>query len=394
MLVGKGTETGASKMINNEDSSFLREVEGRPDSLSGVENEKKDEGSEQSKVISEIEKRFSAIFGEDNKEVKSEAKTKEEPTVEEIIFNAELADSKSIDQLPAETLMAKVLPSDSSKSKTKIPDDKVSTEKWDKIPFTLDKTFTKDAPSNINQNWMETAKSLDENQLLDKSVKKDRQTSSFNSPSDNKLFRQPYDVDSNEEIKEFAPENAASHKITWIALIIVFLILFFMALGFLWFYPEKKNQALQWMVANIPYADKVLTIDNEQKNPDTGKIKFIDVRQRFIRNTSLGRNIRVIEGIVKNNTAVNVSKVKLSGELYDSEGLLLLTSKTSLAGNVLTDDKLENIDEDEIFSALSIAPASNLSEAKIPPMGQVPFMIVFTREPARVFKLIVIPILE
>lgn len=378
-------------MKNNEDSSFLQGVEGHLDGLSGVENEKKDEGTEQSKVISEIEKRFSAIFGEDNKEVKSEAKPKEEPTVEKIIFNAELADSKSIDQLPAETLMAKVLPSD-SKSKTKIPDDKVSTERWGKIPYTLDKTFTKDAQSNINQNWMETAKSLDENQLLDKSIKKDRQTSSFNSPSDNKLFRQPYDVDSNEEIKEFAPENAASHKITWIALIIVFLILFFMALGFLWFYPDKKNQVLQWMVANIPYADKVLTVDNEQKNPDTGKIKFIDVRQRFIKNTSMGRNIRVIEGIVKNNTAANISKVKLFGELYDSEGLLLLTSKTSLAGNVLTDDKLEKLDEDEIFSALSIAPASNLSEAKIPPLGQVPFMIVFTREPARVFKLVVTPV--
>jgi len=380
-------------MKNNEDSSFLQGVEGHLDGLSGVENEKKDEGTEQSKVISEIEKRFSAIFGEDNKEVKSEAKPKEEPTVEKIIFNAELADSKSIDQLPAETLMAKVLPSD-SKSKTKIPDDKVSTERWGKIPYTLDKNFTKDAQSNINQNWMETAKSLDENQLFDKSVKKDRQTSSFNSPSDNKLFRQPYDVDSNEEIKEFAPENAASHKITWIALIIVFLILFFMALGFLWFYPDKKNQVLQWMVANIPYADKVLTVDNEQKNPDTGKIKFIDVRQRFIKNTSMGRNIRVIEGIVKNNTAANISKVKLFGELYDSEGLLLLTSKTSLAGNVLTDDKLEKLDEDEIFSALSIAPASNLSEAKIPPLGQVPFMIVFTREPARVFKLVVTPVSE
>ena len=152
-------------MKNNEDSSFLQGVEGNLDGLSGVENEKKDEGTEQSKVISEIEKRFSAIFGEDNKEVKSEAKPKEEPTVEKIIFNAELADSKSIDQLPAETLMAKVLPSD-SKSKTKIPDDKVSTERWGKIPYTLDKNFTKDAQSNINQNWMETAKSLDENQLF------------------------------------------------------------------------------------------------------------------------------------------------------------------------------------------------------------------------------------
>jgi hypothetical protein len=283
-----------------------------------------------------------------------------------------------------EIFMPGVLPSD-SKSKTKIPDDKIGTGNWEKTPFAKDKTSSKDAQSNKNK---------DEIQLLDKTVKTERQTSSFNSTLDNKSFRQSYDVNSNEEIIEFAPEDVGSHKITWIALIIVFLILFFMAGGFLWFYPEKKNQALQWVVSNIPYADKVLTADNEQSDPDTGKIKFVDVRQRFIRNTSLGRDIRIVEGMVKNNTAANISRVKLLGELYDSEGSLLLTSKTSLAGNVLNDDKLENLDEDKIFSALSIAPASNLSEAKIPSMGQVPFMIVFTREPAKVFKLVVIPASE
>ena len=241
---------------------------------------------------------------------------------------------------------------------------------------------------------METATNADEIQLLDNTIKMERQASSFNFPPDNKSFRQSYDIDSSEETKEIAPEEVTSHKITWIALIIVFLMIFFMAVGFLWFSPEKKNRALQWMVSNIPYADKALTVDDEQKNQDTGKIKVIDVRQRFIRNTSMGRNIRIIEGVVKNNTAANISKVKLSGELYDSEGSLLLTSKTSLAGNVLTDDKLENLDEDKIFSALSIAPASNLSEATIPPMGQVPFMIVFAREPAGVFKLVIIPLLE
>ena len=95
-----------------------------------------------------------------------------------------------------------------------------------------------------------------------------------------------------------------------------------------------------------------------------------------------------------NNTDANISKVKLTGELYDAEGLLLLLSKASIAGNILTDDKLEKLDEDKIFSALSIAPASNLSEARIPPLGQVPFMIVFTREPPKVFKLVIIPVLE
>jgi hypothetical protein len=118
-------------MKNNEDSSFLRGVEGRLDSLFGMDDEKKDdnkgtlginasensstqkieietqpalpvkedEGAEQSNFISEIEKRFNAIFGEDNKEVKSEAKPKEQPTLEEIIAKAEGAENNNTDQV-------------------------------------------------------------------------------------------------------------------------------------------------------------------------------------------------------------------------------------------------------------------------------------------------------
>ena len=506
-------------MKNNEDSSFPQGDEGRVDSLSGAEMNNKGSENDQTKVISEIEKRFSAIFGDDNKELKLEAKTKEQPTVEEIILNAELADIKRYSQSQAEPALPSIAASsplgdikniilsleeeidseilnkydaeinklhalnegnstilgflqilrflgqyirvkgrdsrhasmtllltiyntledvilsedmtDENKRglllddiqsyrewaaqidggndllnlnsekqeldlflssitggevrtvaakepspemrmprdlqsdiqfKTESPDDTINMGKWEKTPFVLDNTYTKNAQSNPKQNWMEIAKSLDEN--------------------------------SNEETKEFEPEDIHSHKITWIALIIVLLILFLIASGFLWFYPEKKNQARQWIALNIPYADKVLTVEGKQKSQDIGKIEFIDVQQRFIRNPSLGRNIRVIEGIVKNKTTAGISKVKLLGELYDAEGLLLLTSQASLAGNVLTDDKLEKLDEDKIFSALSIAPASNLSEAMIPPMGQVPFMIVFTKNPDRVFRLVVIPVFE
>ena len=506
-------------MKNNEDSSPLQGDEGRLDSLSGAEMNKKDSENDQTKVISEIEKRFSAIFGDDNKELKLEAKPKEQPTVEEIILNAELADikrfsqshegpaysnfavsspledikniilsleeeidSEILDKYDAEinklltqnegnstilgflqilrflgryirakgrdsrhasmTLLLTVynsledvilsedmtdenkqglllddiqsyrewaaqidggndllnlnsekqeldlflssipgeearpvgvkesspemrMPQDLQSDiqfKTEFPDDKISMGQLEKTPFVLDNKYTQNTPSNPKQNWMEIAKSLDEN--------------------------------SNEETKEFEPEDISSHKITWIALIIVLIILFLLAAGFLWFYPEKKIQARQWIASHIPYADKILTVEKKQKSQDIGKIEFIDVQQRFIKNPSLGRNIRVIEGMVKNRTTADISKVKLLGELYDAEGLLLLTSQASLAGNVLTDDKLEKLDEDKIFSALSIAPASNLSEARIPPMGQVPFMIVFTREPAKVFKLVVIPVWE
>lgn len=205
---------------------------------------------------------------------------------------------------------------------------------------------------------------------------------------------QYYDAGSSDQTARLEPEEVTSHKITWIALLIVFLVLSITAAGLLWFYPERRNQALRLMVANIPYIDRVFTTGKVQKNPDAGKIKFMDIRHRIIRNAAMGRNIRVVEGIAVNNTAASVSKVKLTGELYGADGSLLMLSKGSIAGNILTDDKLEKLDEEKIFSALSMAPVSSLSEAGNTPLDQIPFMVVFTREPPNVFKLVIIPALE
>ena len=97
-------------MKDNEDTSFLQGVEGRLDSLLGEETQKIDEVTDQSKVISEIEKSFTAIFGDNNKEVKAEVSESNNidevqfipPTVEEIIFKAEQADIQSIKRTPPE----------------------------------------------------------------------------------------------------------------------------------------------------------------------------------------------------------------------------------------------------------------------------------------------------
>ncbi len=85
-------------------------MEGRLDSLVGVETQKKDDVDDQSKVISDIEKSFTAIFGEDNKEIKVEASETNNidevqfrpPTVEEIILKAEQADIQSNKRTPPE----------------------------------------------------------------------------------------------------------------------------------------------------------------------------------------------------------------------------------------------------------------------------------------------------
>ena len=515
-------------MKDSEDTSFLQGVEGRLDSLVGGETQKKEEVTDQSKVISEIEKSFNAIFGDNNKEVKAEPKEQpavEEimskvevsennnpdevqftpPGVEEIILKAEQADIKNFNRTPTELVSPDYVPYSPLTDIKSI----IESLEWDISDGTLDRLdaelsklhalheenstilgflqilrflgrYIRVRGSGSNRAAIALLLSVYDNledvilseemtvenkhAMLLEDIRKYREwsdlvdgvnellnvksekaeldlflssiageklppTTAFYTPDEtfrtgelesersskskipdydevntakwdkipsainNDFDKQSYD-DSNKKAEKFESEEVTSHKITWIALIIVFLILSIAATGFLWFYPERKNQTLRWIVYNIPYTDRVFTVEKTQKNLDTDKIIFINVRQRFIRNTSMVRNIRVVEGIVINNTAAMISKVKLTGELYDAEGLLLLLSKASLAGNVLSDDKLENLDEDKIFSALSIAPTSNLSETSIPPLGEVPFMIVFTREPDKVFKLLIIPALE
>ena len=276
-------------------------------------------------------------------------------------------------------------------SKIKILEDKTSTEKWEQYPFSKDNTLSQGIQSNSEKAWMKQPSRIEDIDLFDKTVRIDKTLSTFNSSVDQESEN---NLDHEENAEQFFPEESGSSKITWIALSIVFLIVALMAIGFLWIYPEKKNQSQQWIVSNIPFSDKILLIGDKQTNPETAKINLINVSHRFIKNTKLDRNIRVIEGMVRNNTAESIPRVKLLGELYDSEGSLLLTSKTSLSGNVLTDDKLESLDEDKIFSALSIAPPSSLSEDMIPSGGQMPFMIVFTRESAGIFRMVVIPVSE
>ena len=108
------------------------------------------------------------------------------------------------------------------------------------------------------------------------------------------------------------------------------------------------------------------------------------MRQRFVKNESLG-DLRVIEGEVVNQADFPIAKIKVIGELLDSSEALLV-ARMSYCGNVLQDDALGRFKEEEIRSALSISSSGNLSDNKILPRGQIPFMIVFTHEPPGVAK--------
>jgi len=180
-------------------------------------------------------------------------------------------------------------------------------------------------------------------------------------------------------------------KRSWIQAGVLAAILAAMLQGYVWLYPDAGQQAIRWMAVNIPYFDQLVGVEQKKEPTISQQIKFTDIRQRFVYNIPLGRNIRVIEGMAVNHATSPISTIKILGELYDARGSIL-ASKVIYCGNILSDEKLETLGEGEITSALSIPQGNDLSNSKILPQGQIPFMIIFVQEPVGVVKTTIMPI--
>ena len=114
------------------------------------------------------------------------------------------------------------------------------------------------------------------------------------------------------------------------------------------------------------------------------QVKLQDIRQRMLNNNVLGQ-IRVMEGTAVNQADYPISRIVIKGAIVDAYSVVL-GERASHAGNILTDDELTNLPEEEILRKLSQPEGLNNSNDKILPNGQIPFMIVFAREPAGVIK--------
>lgn len=141
-----------------------------------------------------------------------------------------------------------------------------------------------------------------------------------------------------------------------------------------------------------PIGDRFIEIahkyigDPEPARPEVviGQVKLQDIRQRMIKNNVLGE-IRVMEGMAVNQADYPICRIAIKGAIVDAYSVVL-GERTSYAGNVLTDEELANLPEEEILRKLSRPEGNSNSNDKIVPNGQIPFMIVFAREPAGVIK--------
>ncbi len=124
--------------------------------------------------------------------------------------------------------------------------------------------------------------------------------------------------------------------------------------------------------------------DTDQPEIVTGQVKLQDIRQRILNNNILGP-IRVVEGVAVNQADYPISRIAVKGEIVDAYAVVL-GERTTYAGNIVTDEELTMLSEEELLKKFSRPEGGNNSNDKIMPKGMIPFMIVFSREPAGVIK--------
>jgi hypothetical protein len=136
--------------------------------------------------------------------------------------------------------------------------------------------------------------------------------------------------------------------------------------------------------------EKIFDMSKKSEEVGPAQVDLANVRQRLATNITMG-TIRVLEGTAINRAAFPMTRIKVKGEITDAY-TVVLGVRESYCGNVLNADELATMTEDQIQKELSNPQGSDVSNDRIMPQGQIPFMIVFTREPAGVVKAFATPV--
>ena len=161
---------------------------------------------------------------------------------------------------------------------------------------------------------------------------------------------------------------------------------------YLYLFPQIRTQVLTWAA---PWLRGVPVLENlvapQMKNGGTvlAPVRIKDIRQRSVANLLAG-NLRVIEGVAVNQAPYPLARIRVRLVIADAYDVVL-GEKIVYCGNLLTDAELGALAEAEIQRELSIQQGSDVSNERIAPNGEIPFMIVFNQEQAGAIKTTVIP---
>jgi len=182
-----------------------------------------------------------------------------------------------------------------------------------------------------------------------------------------------------EEFDRAISEEAKGFWKTWkVAVWSIFLILIIPAVIYFFVFPQYGDRLVK--IANMYFGAQ----EPEQKDVVTGQVKLQDIRQRILNNYILGQ-IRIVEGTAVNQADYPIARIVIKGEIIDAYAVIL-SERSSFAGNVLTEEELATLSEEEILKILAQPSGRINANDKILPNGHIPFMLVFAHEPPGLIK--------
>ncbi|MBN1381560.1 MAG: zinc-ribbon domain-containing protein [Deltaproteobacteria bacterium] len=144
-------------------------------------------------------------------------------------------------------------------------------------------------------------------------------------------------------------------------------------------FPQIGNKVFSLVSYTQQYIHNMTSRHDKPEQLNLSQVQIENVKQRQMKNLLVG-NIRIIEGVVINKSKFHISNIKVKSELLNDKGLVT-AQEESYCGNLLTDEELTIKTEDEMRKALSDPLGSDVPNERVAPGGQIPFMIIFTREP-------------
>lgn len=159
-----------------------------------------------------------------------------------------------------------------------------------------------------------------------------------------------------------------------ILLILILLVVF--AGVCLWSYMQAGGLTLKDIQSSIPYLDQFIPAEDPGV-VKLSQIRIANVKQRYVQHWILG-NLLVVEGTAWNSTPFPVARIRAEARLFDAKGTSLAREE-AFAGNLLTDMELTTLPDENIKRELATSQGSDVSNDRVEPRGQIPFMIVFTQ---------------
>jgi predicted Zn finger-like uncharacterized protein len=161
---------------------------------------------------------------------------------------------------------------------------------------------------------------------------------------------------------------------------------------YLYLFPEARTQVFAWAspwLRGVPVLENLVGTEMKSGRSVLSPVRIKEVRQRSVANLLTG-NLRVIEGVAVNQASYPLAKIRVRLVVSDAYDVVL-GEKIVFCGNLLTDVELGAMAEAEIQRELSIPQGSDVSNERIPPNGEIPFMIVFSQDQAGAVKTTVLP---